>query len=245
MREEEMEAFEERAREQEKLAERNGFGDTLRKFEGAVAQSVAVICRSLGKVSELVSNDNELFATFYQLVGADARLPENNEWDRIRQAVESLLFPFYFTEIRFACLSLDGRGVSYYGGYCVTLKDASIRDRASVFEENCVVFMRGRRIADPLPVGYRAGWAKRGRLAVAKLGSKVSSRTLIGDFPSLLVNAAQAEPDFVEVHIFGPVNRRAIARVVGMIPSRRQDKALLKSLKRKLGEVGAVLEIER
>lgn len=232
-----------RCKEQEEAAERGDWRAVLREFEEAVAKSVAVVCRPLAKVHELVSSDNELFATFYQLVGGEARLPEDNEWDRLRQAADSLLFPYYHEDIRFACLSLDGLGVSTYGGFCITLKDGSIRDRASVFEGNSLVFLRSRRLEDPIPVGHRAPWAQRGRLGVAKLGGRLGARTQASELPGIVVDVQGQAPEFIEVHIFGPLHRRAVARVVGMTPPKRQDKVLLKALARKLQEVGAVLEI--
>jgi len=111
-------------------------------------------------VSELLSSDNTLFATFYQSVHGDARLPEDNEWDRIRQSVDSLLFPYYYDQLRYAALSVDGSGVTGYGEYCVVLKDAAITNRASVFEEDTVLFVKHHRIVagDPLPPGFRAIW---------------------------------------------------------------------------------------
>src|ERR1700690_534343 len=44
--------------------------DVFLRFQEALRFSAAVICRPISKVKELMSSDNELYATFYQLVGA-------------------------------------------------------------------------------------------------------------------------------------------------------------------------------
>jgi len=50
------------------------------------------------------------------------------------------------------------------------------------------------------------------------------------------------DDDFIEVHIWGPIHRTAIERVVGPKAKSREDRVLWNSLETKLSEVGAVLE---
>jgi len=59
-------------------------------------------------VQELVSSDNVLYATFYQLVGMGARRPEDTQTDLERLIADDIIFPYYKHEIRFAALSLTG-----------------------------------------------------------------------------------------------------------------------------------------
>src|SRR6185369_11041912 len=117
----EVNALNRRLNAAEQEAATKGYSLILDDFRRAVSGSTAVICRPLGVVSGLLSSDNTLFGTFYQGVTGDARLPEDNEWDQIRQAVDSLLFPYYYEQIRFGALSLSGAGVTAYGEYCVVL----------------------------------------------------------------------------------------------------------------------------
>src|ERR1700730_14396452 len=51
-------------------ASKRGCSESLTAFLEALKSSAAVICRSVSKVKALVSSDNELYANFYQLVGA-------------------------------------------------------------------------------------------------------------------------------------------------------------------------------
>ncbi len=247
LRKEEVSTLELRVKEAEENAALRGYESILKEFYGAVAQSSVLINRSLGKINEFLSSDSQLFATFYQAVGCEARIPENNEWDKIRQAVDSLLFPYYAEHIRFGSLSIDRTGISGYGDYCIVLKEMAIRDRATVFEENSTMFIKRHRIVpgDKLPFGYRAPWMKRGSLAVAKLGKRLTPMTTWSDFSGLLANSDATDSDFIEVHIYGPIHRRAIEHLSGPEPRQREDKVILKSVLRKLKEIGATMVISR
>lgn len=136
-------------------------------FEGVAAGSRAVIARSVNEVLRLASDDKELYSTFYKLGKADVRLPSGEKWDSLREVAESALFTSYREEIRFAALSVDGIGLRNYGVCSLVLRDDMIAHRASVFEENCVLFMDHENIrmadADKLPLGRRATWQARGR----------------------------------------------------------------------------------
>jgi predicted nucleic acid-binding Zn ribbon protein len=237
----EVKALEQRVLSAEQRAQALGYGRVLKDFQLAVSKSSAVICRSLGQVNDLVSGDNQLFATFYQSVHADARLPEDNEWDKIRQSVDSHLFPYYFHELRFAVVSIDGSGVTGYGDYCIVLKDSAIKERATVFEENTVLFIKRRRIVvgDPIPLGYRATWDRRDLLAVAKLSDRLSPSTTPSQYQSILISSTATDSDFIEVHVHGALHRRAIKELSGSEPKKKADRAMLNSIKRKLREVGA------
>jgi hypothetical protein len=199
-------------------------------------------------VYDLVSSDNELYATFHQLVRAEARLPEDNEYDRFRTPVDATMFPGYYDRIRFAALSLDGRwSAPRYGAFAIVVRDESIRDRATVFEENSFHFCRKHvRVGDPVPPGYRAVWSERDRLAAAKLHAKLEVGTIPTEFKDILLKpdrAGKGQDEFIEVHIFGPLHRQGIERVTGPKPKRRADQVKLREMKRMLGEVGADLEI--
>jgi hypothetical protein len=225
--------------------------DILNDFEDAVAKSSVIICARLGKISEFVSSDNSLYQNFYQAIGSEGQLPENNEWDSIREPVDSLLFPHYHKEIRFGSLSINRKGITGYGDCCMTLRDIAIKDRATVFEENTVLFIKKHRIVagDPMPLGYRASWQKRDLLAVAKLGEKITPETSGDEFPKLLASSNDKDGDFIEVHIYGPIQRRAIEHLSYYNSAekkqkvRKVDNILFKSISRKLKEINVTTEI--
>lgn len=195
-----------------------------------------------------MSSDSELYTSFYQQVGSEGRLPENNIWDRGRSAVDATLFPLYHPKIVFGALSLDNRCPSKYGAYAMVLREKMIHQRATVFEENSFVFCQSKHkivAGDPIPSGYRATWQERDQLAMAKLHSKLDTGTKSADFARILLTLGkdESDQDFIEVHIYGTIHRAAVEKVAGPEPRAHADKVILKSLKRKLKEVGATLEI--
>jgi|SRR5438552_6173616 len=244
-RAEEIAALDDRIKRVFATAAEGGYVSVLAQFEAAVAKSVAVINRPLLKVSELVSSDNALSSTFHQQVEEGSRLPEENRWDQARQAADALLFPYYFREITFGALSLDRKGIDAYGNYSIVLRESAIRARASVFEGNSLLFVQRNSVVagQSVPAGFRASWGNRARLALAKCASTLTMGTEEKDFPAILVSSMPADPDFIEVHIYGPIHRRGIAAVRGPAPKRPAERAIVDSIRRKLKEVGAGLEL--
>lgn len=224
----------------------DGYQNVFERFQHAVSQSNAVICRPLSNLVEIVSSDDALYVSYYRQVAAGIRMPADNSWDRGRESVESAVFPHYYQEMAYGALSLTGIGVTAYGHFSILLKEAAIKERASVFDQPLFPFFRNEKIVvgEPLPLGYRATWPDRGRLAAAKLGSQLTADTSDDCFQAILLKeGTDTETDCVEVHIYGPIHRRAIARVTGSSPHRKADRILVASIKKKLVEVGASLEL--
>lgn len=242
---EEAEAMAGRLAQQQEDARQTGRERILTEFHSLVSRSVAVMCAPIGKVSQLVSSDNELYVTFYSAVASGSRIPEQNEWDRLRQPVDSAFFPYYFSNLCFALLSLDGSGSKGYGAVCLTLREVAIAERATTFEENTIEFCKRHKLAigQRIPAGYRAPWKLRGDHAVAKLGHRVTVGMTPHDFQNLLLSGDSRIDDFIEVHIFGRIHRRAIQSAKVTRPSTREDRILINSIVNKLGEVGATLEV--
>jgi hypothetical protein len=194
-----------------------------------------------------VSSDNILFATFYREVGAGIRTPEENAFDKARLAVDAMIFPYYSKDIHFAALSLDDRGPESYGAYSIVLKDMMIEERATVFEENTLVFCRrfGIKPGDMIPTGYRAKWADRHQVGIAKLQHMLTPSMNTADFPQLLLkqHASTDKGEFIEVHIYGSINRRAIEKIVGPRPASEEDKVIMASIESKLAPFGARLVV--
>lgn len=137
-------------------------------------------------------------------------------------------------------------GVSWWGEYSIVLKTAHIARRTSVFEENPFLFCERHRViaGKRPPLGYRASWPRREELAMAKLADKISSGTKSSDFASVLLNqgTSRGNADFVECHIFGPLHRSSIEKVIGPRPKRRADLVIWKSVVSQLTKLGAVVQ---
>lgn len=199
----------------------------LDNFEAEVSKSRAVIARPVGELQRLSTGDNEIYATFYNLLRAGVRLPTGDKWDTLRRVTDEALFPGYKDDIRFAALSLDGNGLPNYGECFVVLRTEMIAHRASVFEENSVLFMERMDVrvskANDLPRGRRATWDERGKLCVAKLADRIDASTQSGAYSGILLRpgSASEDDDFVEVHVWGPMTIRTVERVIFNKPTSR------------------------
>jgi hypothetical protein len=244
---EEIEALDMRYQNAHNATKQRQVDAILDLFENAVRASKAVLCRDWGVANRLLSSDNELFATFAQLVHAGARLPEDNEFDPARPGVDGTMFPYFSHEIRFAALSLDERGVAGYGGCSIVLKEEIVAHRATVFEENSLVFCQRLQVVagGKVPFGYRASWGERHRLAGAKLHQNLRATTQPIEYPTILLGqpGERGSRDFIEVHIYGSLHRRGVERVIGPEPTEEEDKVIVRALRRKLAEIDVELVI--
>ena len=251
----ENEALERRYRSAKRNAAARGAETALDNFEADVMNSKAVITRSINEVERLASSDNELYAAYYRLIDAGVRLPDGGEWDVLRVLTDDVLFSGYREEIRFGALSLNGIGLFNYGECSIVLRTDMIAHRASVFEENTVMFMVRKGIlsmirsiarkgikedAPSLPRGYRATWENRGKLCIAKLSDSIDTATKADEYSDLLLKqgATSEEDKFVEVHIFGPMTVRTIERVVFDLHKKTASRARIKALEEKLKKAG-------
>ena len=64
------------------------------------------------------------------------------------------------------------------------------------------------------------------------------------NFSSVLVSqgVGTGDGDFIEVHVFGGIHRRAIERVIAPPALDRHDKAIWRSVKRRLLELGVEVD---
>ena len=221
----------------------------LSDYEKTILEnSKAVISRSLSEVERLAKSDNEIYVSYYKLIEADLKLPSGSKWDIFRRLAEESLFPGYRERIRFGSLSFTKEGSKNYGECSFVLRNKMIAPRASVFEENCVIFMKRHRLLfdelDDLPKGYRATWNDRGKLAAVKAAGDIKPETDPDEYQEILLhNAPDSKDDvFVEVHVYGPITVRTMEHVTVTNPKRRQDKIFLKSLENKLKKFSVKLE---
>ncbi|HEY0324190.1 MAG TPA: hypothetical protein VGC66_24805 [Pyrinomonadaceae bacterium] len=214
----------------------------LQDFENAIAGSKAVIARSESEVLRLASSNRQLYSTYYQQIEAGVRLPEGDQWDVLRELADTVLFPGYKKDMRFAALSLDGVGLSNYGACSIVFRDEMIAHRASVFEENSALFMERREIKitrNPnLPKGYRATWDERAKLCVAKLSGKIDSATRSDEYSALVLKqgATSEDDEFIEVHIWGPMTVLTMEKVVVTGPNPHYRATIVKAIKAKLAK---------
>jgi hypothetical protein len=244
---EEMDALRERLRDAQTSTEARRCRTELEAFGTAVLASSAVITCKLAVLNHLIMSTNALMATYYNMVAAGARLPEDNGIDIVRGTMDAKVNPHdVHREISYGALSLDGRGVAWYGDFSLTLNDDAVTKKATVFEENPYIFCdkHGVSVTKPLPPGYRATWARRSELAMAKLHPKLEAGMQPAAFPSVLMEqgASSSKSDFIEVHVYGPIHPRAVRKVIARPPRERVDALIWKKLKKRLEDQGTEVE---
>ena len=203
-----------------------GCAHVVADFEAALGRSRAVIACQSHVLERLAKSDYDIYATFDQQVDAEARIPSGERWDALRASAESALFRFSKKHVRYAALTLNDLGVANWGECFMFLDEEMIAHRASVLEENCILFMKHHDVkfaeADLLPLGYRAPWKERAKVCIAKLANRLEATTSPDSFPDILLQQGLTTADsrFVEIHIWGPISRHTLREVVILQQSR-------------------------
>jgi len=243
----EVTALDARLRDAEISATARNCRGVLDRFGVAVLSSRAVIARSLSIIQDLIDSDRRTYTGYQRQLASGSRIAEDNRYDLVRTQVEAALFPNCQTEMLFGFLSLGNSTLRGYGAFSMVLRDEMISHRATVFEENLLTLSTKLRLmlTDPIPSGYRAVWQRRHDLAKAKLHSEVTAVTQDADFPGILVadRGGTADSDFIEVHIFGPINRYTIERIYGENPRTREDRLIWSKMQRQLRAQGIAVEV--
>ncbi len=219
----------------------------------AVASAKAVLARGIDEVERLARSDKQIYASYYQQRRAQLRQPDGAPWDALREPTDQALFGEQKEHIRFAALTLDGLGVLNYGEWSLVLRTAMIQRRASIFEENTVLFVRDRKVPAAEVIdhvrGYRAVWDDRAKVCVAKIAAAITSATTPAKFAGLLIDqgsSGKMDADrFVEVHVWGPLTIRTVETVIlkkSRDTRRLASKARLKALAEQLKKLDVTLE---
>lgn len=173
-----------------------------------------------------LKSSRDLYSGYALLTAAETRAAADMENDMARLSVEGKLFGTAAPHIRYAALSLNGRGLLSYGSCAITLNPRLCARAASLLEENSYHFIEQKRLVGriPIPAGHRAVWQDRHCLATAKLACCIDDRTVGADFPRLLLysNGDRETERFIEIHIYGAFDRQAIVSAV--IPDPKQSR---------------------
>lgn len=246
---EEREAFQRRHDAATASMTRAGTDDVGRRLEAAVASSQAVIARSLNEAERITTSDKEGYTTFYELVKGGVRIPDGSEWTEWRGIADSFFFPNYREHVRFASLTLDGRGLAHYGDAFLVLRSEMIAHRTTVFEANSAVVARDedftmRNFKGKLR-GRRVAWGERGKLAVVKHQGELTPSTGDGEFPAMIQQpdpGGDGDKDrFLEAHIYGSMTARTLERVV-VQKKRVRAKSRIKVLRERCAKLGVRVE---
>lgn len=184
-------------------------------------------CKTL-PASELValaSSDTRVGATYYQQISGGCRIPDSDEWDKLRRIADAAVHRSYGTSIHFAALSTAHRWLSNYGDGAVFFKEGMISHRATVFEENTAIWASRCTGGLEVPLGVQSLWEERHKLVVAKLADQVAGGV---DLDALILSSGTTTgtDSFLEVHIFGTFTFKSTSSIVfkkGALPDLKRD----------------------
>ncbi|HER26149.1 MAG TPA: hypothetical protein ENI69_03475 [Rhodospirillales bacterium] len=210
-------------------AAKNNAQDRVSAFEKVLAsQSSAVINCSPSFLAGFLEDNRILYSTYKLQVDAETRKAASMNDDRQRHGTEGTLFGSYAGDICYAALSLDGAGLVSNGPCSVTISETTCEASATLLEENSYTFVRNRNIlpGDDIPLGYRALWRDRHKLAVAKLAHKVTPGTQDHTFKHLLLESDgnKENDEFLEIHLYGPFDNQSIDAVSAPRPENAPNK---------------------
>jgi hypothetical protein len=120
-------------------------------------------------------------------------------------------------KFRYASLNIGGTGLSYYGPYCLVLRDPADRDLAALLPANSLKrFVNdendGPRLDEAALRREVAPWPNRHHLTACKHASDVAS-TPDADWPKMMCHASETKESFVEIILGSPVTPRPLTEV--------------------------------
>ena len=242
-RAEEIQALDERYQKAFDIAKVHGYLSLLEKFDESLKQTSAVINSDLDSLYFFIRSSRSLYSNYERGVKGQIRKPAARDDARKRLGVGAILFGDYADEITYAALSLDGSGPHSYGPYAMKLKDIAVTNRATLLENNSYDFVPKHNLkpGNKPPPGYITSWNNRNKLAVAKLAERITPDTKETDFARLLLfsEGNRATDEFVEVHIYGTFDSKAVESIKGSSVNIPEDEQhLLRIFKQHLQRAG-------
>lgn len=242
-RQEETDALETRYNKAIEDARANGSEQALASFDGNMKMTCAVINVDLDFLNQFVADDNLMYSTYSLSVRGEIRKPAKGRDDRHRETIGAMMYGHRAAGIRYAAMSLDGSGLHSFGPYAIKLREVAIIERATILEGNSYHFISKHNIrpGEDIPPGYKAAWRQRHKLAVAKLAGQISAGTTEQEHSKILLfsEGDRATDEFIEVHIYGGFDNKAIESVKGSSTAGgRYERATLSKIKDYLKRAG-------
>ena len=198
---------------------------------------------NLDHLQQFIADDKALYYNYSLGVRGQIRKAATDQDDRHRRTIEAMLFGGYAEQVRYAALSLESTGLTSWGPFAIKLREIAIADRATLLEDNSFKFVQKHDIrpGGNIPQGYRSTWKERHKLAVAKLAKRISSSTLEKEHAQILLSSTgdRKTDDFIEVHIYGTFDNKAVESVKGKSSTgNKAERAILAKVKDYLRRAG-------
>ena len=104
-----------------------GAGPQVTSFAEAIKRSVVVVNLSITALQNLITNDNSLYWNYRKGVRSSTRKAASLIHDRERLGVDATLFGQIGENLSSAALSLECRGLTSYGAFCIQLREVATR----------------------------------------------------------------------------------------------------------------------
>lgn len=185
---------------------------TIRQFESNLEHNAQIVfARPHADVIANILDENKMHINFHQRLDAGGLIMEDNEYDPLRQSIDSKIFPGYYKNISFGVLSLNHLSqITNYGDCHMTLKNSMATERTSLFIDNSFETIESLPHKAPIPNGIRASWKNRTKLAVSKYIDHLNDKTKMSDHADILTN----ETTFIETNIYGSITFRTIGHFI-------------------------------
>jgi hypothetical protein len=182
-----------------------GTYERVLEFQEVVRHSLPVLTTTIDFLILVLADERLLYKTYSRHLGLAGP---------VRTIVEAVLFPGYASDLTFASLAINGRGLREYGPVWITLKERFIAHRATVTESDSYQLVSKNLLSDKRPAGFTATWRERDKLAVAKLAHLIHQDSCTEDFDNLLLQGSDRSSDVMEVQINGPVTAHTFESIV-------------------------------
>jgi len=201
-------------------SEKAGTLRRVRAFENEVLNEARLITACMHyKFFPLGQRDDGVFPTFQQLFHAELTFAGDDPNNRDRLVAEEAILPGCSERIHFAAVAINDVGIYHYGKYFLIWDLAMVRHRTTLFIANCLTWQKENNLdlEIPAPPGNRSSWEDRALLAVVKCAASIKKRTRSSEFARLLLKNRRRKNEydvFIEGHIWGPLTRRSLAKVI-------------------------------
>ena len=226
------------------------FEELIKRDSFPVIAISSILLYSLLHKDKVYNNLGEMpYKNTYEVCG------EENVKDEERKSTDKWLFKECGRHVRYAALSLDScLGLTSYGDCFFSLDGEQISNRASVLEENSIIFFRKHSLNLNPPRGFRSTWAERHKLVMAKLACKmchlaVSTTPDINYFSSLLLQDKGSnweQNEYVEIIICGQfyLDRSIIKEINILLEKTSTDPDAYENYKLRIGVIAELIGAE-
>ncbi|MDV6333240.1 hypothetical protein [Asticcacaulis sp. 201] len=196
----------------------------LEEFTAAVKSGSAIISKQPEEMLAYVFDDLPLLQRFKVSPFSAESMRHETRAQKVKTEADNKVYPGLSYKITSAVLSLTDEGLPVFGSYHLKIDETVLTDRATVLEYGTVRLFQQPEEDDvedwreqnwSATTGRVAFWAHVHVLASAKLHSKLKATHTAADFRRIVLSEGMAflETDYLEIHIYGDVERESIRSV--------------------------------